>query len=168
MRIVHYTDRVKSEFIKREGLIYSKKSYGYKHDTGAINQILNKYKPVDLPNFIDRDKCIFFYPEACDSLFSMLSEVTITVDARDLDKSRLFVASFEIAQRIWIDVVEAPYTGEYSGVPIEISAKEYWDSLTQFSIFEEQLNYVDKAIEILYFNEIPSKYLCIEDNKYYG
>ncbi len=163
MRLVHYTDRVKSQFIKREGLTYSKKSYGYKYDTGAINRILNKYKPEDLPNFIDRDKCIFFYPETCDRLFSKFSEVKIIVDTRYLDHSRLFVASFQIAQRIWVDVVEAPYTGEHSGIPIEISAKEYWDSLTQFNIFEEQLNYMDKAVEILYFNEIPSKYIDIED-----
>lgn len=147
--IFHYTNFFLKGRIVDEGLKYGARSIQY--STLPINKILNTYKPDNIPEFIDRNKCIFFYP--CPPK-EYKSEFGVRVNTNGLDISKLFAFDFIPAHRIWCDTVDAQYTGEYSGIPLETSAKEYWNSIMPYSTFEKTMK-DGKDIEILYFDYVP-------------
>lgn len=153
MLLYHYTNSDDMDSFVQKGLIFGSEvdDTGYGYGTGPINGVLNPTKPDELPAFINRDACVFFYP-ACK--YHHLGRGEIKVDTESLEKDRLFVADLKKAQQIWEDTVHASHSGEVSDIPLSESAKGYWDSLVPFAVYQENPQLI-KDPEVLYFGAIP-------------
>ena len=163
MKLYHLAGNRCVNDIFKSGLTYKKKDVGYEHDTGAINNVLKKYRPEYLPEFVDRDKCIFFHVEEQD----FDGGICFEVDTKVLDLDKLYIADYELAHRIWIDVVDAPYSGEYSGIPLYKTSKDYWKTMIPYKEYiesPEKSKYTQ--VEALYFGEIKSKYLNVFEKQH--
>lgn len=154
--IYHYTQKDNKESIEQYGLTYNKRRDGhYSYGTGSINEILQQYRPSNIQEFIDREKCVFFtYCKRNHQEY----EVEFEIDTAKLDQDKLFAFSYEPVHLIWQDVVDAPFSGEYTGIPLEVNANKYWNSMLTFQEFSHLVE--DKSkYELLYFGEIESNLL---------
>lgn len=61
MKLIHTTKINRLKSIKENGLVFGKKKSNLLNELIAFS--LNKYKPRHLPDFINFNKCNFFYPE---------------------------------------------------------------------------------------------------------
>lgn len=153
MYIYHYTSIHHIEPIVEKGMLFGSEidDIGYGYGTGPINGVLEEYRPNDLPDFVQRDKCIFFYPNC---MYRDFGETEIRVNIDKLDKARVYVAESNHAQQIWNDTVDASYSGERSNIPLEVSAKKYWESLVPIGDFIKNPTQFKRA-EVLHFGHIP-------------
>lgn len=142
----HYTREDCVESIAEKGL----KRYSEidQDGTGPINAVLSDYRPKDLPDFLDREACMFLHP-VCK--YRDAWSIEVQVCETNLQKDRLYVADAEYAQRIWHDTVHISYSLEEPDYPLEESARLYWESVVPYegdpSIYSRP--------ELLYFGDIP-------------
>lgn len=61
MKLIHTTKIKRLKSIKENGMVFGKKKSNLLNELIAFS--LNEYKPRHLPDFIDFNKCNFFYPE---------------------------------------------------------------------------------------------------------
>lgn len=153
MYLYHYT--YNAEEILQEGMRFGSElediSYGY--GTGPINGVLKTYKPTHLPDFIQRDQCVFFYPEA---KYHTFGKEEIKVKTENLEQEKLYVADLRHAQQIWNDTIDASFREEEPEVPLDVSAKNYWASLIPLSVYQENPSII-KEPEVMYFGRISSE-----------
>lgn len=140
--LYHYTHWRDLPSIEKHGLTYRFRDEDWS-DTLSINVSLEKNRPQHLPSFINRDECVFFYPN--NRWKCGVGDVFYRVHIKHLDKSRLFVASLDAAQEIY----EHNSSDYYASV--------YWNSLQPFSEqWVESISNNDmRRYEVLYFGEIP-------------
>lgn len=147
LNIYHYTDYFLRDKISKEGLIFNKQKIKADFGTGIINSIIDQYKPMNLPKFINRNKCIFFSFKRDEDMFGF------QVDSKSLNQSRLFVFNYNTVQKLYDLHVTHRTVGECRG-EFERFSKCYWDSAVPFTKFERKVQGLcDK--EILYFNVVP-------------
>lgn len=160
-KLYHYTSFFAKETITEKGLRIDYKN----DDTLTINETIDEHRPQHLPDFIDRSHCVFLYLKEApyhDSDYN----ISVIVDTKYLDKSKLFVFDYELADRIWCDIIDAPYSGEYSGVPLGVSCKDYWASMVPYEEYikrSEGEKY--KREEVLYFGNIPLEAIQLENDR---
>ncbi len=160
--LYHYTSYSKRESIMKEGLRVpsqqTKKSYS---SSNEINMVLTEYRPDSLPNLIKREDCLFLHPEPTNYITA--DNIIVIVDPADLNLDKLYVCDYNHADRIWGDVVDGPYSGIYSGIPLKETAEAYWKSLIPY--VEYQSEHFSGRAEILYFDSIPAENLIIENDQ---
>lgn len=153
MFLYHYTNVHNIEQIVEQGMIFGSElddpNYGY--GTGPINGVLETNKPNYLPDFINRDQCIFFYP-VCN--YGNGQDTEIKIDSTKLDQEKLYVADLNCAQQIWEDTVHASHSGEVSNIPLLKSANDYWNSLIPLHEYLKNTQVISSP-EVLYFGKIP-------------
>lgn len=167
MYIYHYTDIDNKESIVKNGLLIesAKNALARKYDTEPINQLLNQYRPNHLPAFVNRDRCIFLSPNQVqtyrlDEWFRENNiEVIVPVDC--LNISKLFAFNADDAQKIWCEIIDAPYSGEHIDEPLDIVAKRYWRNGIPFKDYLIKKKTIDYAVELLYFDDISPERIAI-------
>ncbi|MFD0675971.1 MULTISPECIES: hypothetical protein [unclassified Paenibacillus] len=163
-RLYHYTSYSNRETIMKEGLRVpsqqTKKSFS---SSDEINSVLAEYRPNDIPSFIKRDDCIFLHPKPADYRITSADDIIVSVDQVNLNLNGLYVCDYNYADRIWGDVVDGPYSGIYSGIPLKESAEAYWRSLIPY--LQYQSEYFSGRPEVLYFDSIPPEMLLIENDQ---
>lgn len=159
MLLYHYTNILDVDSFVEKGLIFGSEldNSDYEYNTGPINGVLEKYKPTNMPSFIDRNQCIFFYPK---SKFDVFWKDEIKVNSKNLLKEKLYVANLEYAQQIWEDTVHYSFSDEHSGIPLQDTAKKYWESLLSFDDYLSNPQKI-KSPEVLYFEKIPFDHIEI-------
>lgn len=159
-QIFHYTHNSCYKSISKHGLTYQNRNDAvYRYGTGAINNVLNKYKPKNIT--LNRDKCIFFYPNS-KNLEEDEIEVRLGID--NINKKNIFAFNYNYAHLIWKEVIDAPYSGEYNNISLEETAAKYWNSILTYDQFIESKDKAD-SYELLYFDEIPSSIISIAKAK---
>lgn len=159
MFLYHYSNVDTIESILEKGMIFGSeiKDSNYGYGTGPINGVLERHKPTHLPDFIHRDRCIFFYP-TCH--YGSRQETEIKVDPASLNQEKLYVADLTYAQQIWEDTVHASHSGQCSTVPLAKSAENYWNSLVPLATYLQNPQSIASP-EVLYFGKIPFNVLEI-------
>ena len=150
-KLYHVTNYYNKESILQQGL----RNRIDKTDdcTDKVNRIINEYRPIWLDKLIDRSRCIFFNIEICPRDEGRFG---ICIDSEDLDKSKLYVCDYEIADRIWKDIIDAKYTGKHSGIDIKDSVNEYWASMIPFKEYTKTGVSMNE-VEILYFSSVSKE-----------
>jgi hypothetical protein len=156
VEIVHYSSARIVNSVNKNGLSHTFRFSQYS-GTDDINYVLMKYRPGHLPDWMDRSKCVFFDPG-----ISYPRETINTgyrVEHSLLDPDKLFVFDYRPAQNIWQDTVDAAYSGETTGIPLEVSAKQYWDSAQTFADYLK--NPKSDNVEVIYFGDVPPEHIII-------
>lgn len=160
-KLYHYTSFFAKEVIEEEGLRVDYKN----DDTLTVNETIDEHRPNNLPPFIDRSRCIFFYMKEMPSHDNDYN-IAAVVDTKNIDTNKLYVFDFDIADRIWGDIIDAPYSEEYSGICLSQSAKDYWASMIPYEEYikrSEKEKY--KKEELLYFENIPKEFVEIRSDR---
>jgi|GEM_PF-4053672 hypothetical protein len=153
--LYHCAPREDIPNIKRKGLIGKAKN----PETLDINNILTKYKPQAIPDWITRSNCIFFYPTLKDWYVSgILAEIFlgIKIDIKEFELDLLYVADEIMSHRIWY--LNKTRTSDDIQVPETLFkniAGQYWDSLIPFKDYLKCPLIPIDQIEFLYFGDIP-------------
>lgn len=139
--------------IIEKGLLFGSEldCLGYGYGTGPINGVLEKYRPHHLPDFINRDKCLFFYPTC---LYRDFGNREIKIEVDKLDRKKMYVADLDAAQSIYNNLHEDSEEVD------ETFSKQYWNTLQPFDEYMSNPHKF-KYAEVLYFGKIPFEKLEI-------
>jgi hypothetical protein len=132
-----------------------------KYGNLPINNVLNQYKPTGLPSFMDRDRCLFFYPARNPIMLYPDHDVEVIVPAERLNSNRLFAFSLDDAQKIYQEVAVVPYYGEHIDEPLETVAIRYWNERIPFTEYSKRQHSLVYNVELLYFDDISPNQLII-------
>lgn len=176
MRLFHISGIENLKSIKEHGLIARKNP---NKRTKLLSICLEEYKPERFPPFVSFDKCVWLTPYnnayEMKHVCNQEDDCFITVNSKDLDKSKIYVGPSSVAQQI-AELLEENYfrsenreaslTKMVNSSLFKNSCRKYWEKFIPFNLYLARWgnkNIFDRNlwVEVLYFDDIPASKLIV-------
>ncbi|MDN6671542.1 MAG: hypothetical protein L0L07_04525 [Staphylococcus equorum] len=154
MKLIHMTERVNFESIRKLGLLGGYKPGKY---TEWVAELLHVCKPNNTFKDLDTKKCVWFSPGNSSYRLKVENNSlnTLLVDSENLDKDKLFYVDGKLSERVKKSNPKPPEE------ILDIATK-FWEGLKPFSeymILHGEKEFLDRHIDVLYFGDVPPKHI---------